>query len=498
MPGCIKRNIPCSNIPMSMFSKFAFSLYKARVMIRIAFLSFVSLLCLSSSAQPKAATDTLPESNVDIPIQLNLKSVYALADRAVDTVFTSPGYPNDWVQPECGTRFKYHFRRSPLRMSMKGLTMNLGFTGYYQITGAARLCTPGGTVLSPWSPACRCGFNEGERRVDVGFASTFALTPDYILQTKIIRTEPVPKDKCEVCFWGRDVTKNVMDGLKAALDASRKAMQDSFGNLNLRPYLQQAWNLLNETYAVPGIGFFTLHPKRLRMNNIAAQNDLLNISIGITASPEITFTKPAVGSTPVPNLSNAAVPGGFSVYLDAALQYDSLSRVVNGYMAGKRFDLSEGVFAKYIVVKEVTIAAGPDNRMLIKLDFTGSFNGTAFFTGNPVYNAAAKTIEVKDLDYDLQTKNVLLKTAKWLFSGKIESELKKNTVINLTTYFEQAQKALNDYLNKEWAKGIKGMGSVKELKVVSVQPLPQHILIKTACSGALAVQVSELNLSLKH
>ena len=449
-------------------------------------------------AQAQTSTDTLPDSNIDIPIQINLKPVFALAERNVDTVFTSPNYPADWVQADCGTRYKYRFRRSPLRMNMKGLLMYLGFTGYYQIVGSTRLCSSGGTVLSPWSPACKCGFDEGERRVDVGFLSSFALTPDYFLQARITRTEPVAKDKCEVCFWGQDVTKQVLDGLKTELDASRKAMQDSFGNTNLRPYMQRAWNLLNETYTIPGIGYFSLHPKALRMQSINAQNDLLNINIGITASPAVSFAKKAEQPSPVPNLSTAATPGGFSVYLDAALQYDSLSRVVNGYMAGKRFDLSEGIFAKHIVVKEVTVAASPEGRMLIKVDFTGSFNGTAFFTGNPAYNAATKTIEVQDLDYDLQTKNLLLKTAKWLFSGKIESELKKNTKIDLTAYFETAKTSLNAYLNKEWTKGIKGAGSVNELKVVSVQPLPQHILIKTACSGKLSVQVSEIDLSFKH
>ncbi len=467
-------------------------------MLKFVFTFFVSAAVANLFAQTKTVADTLPESNIDIPIQISLKPIFALADRNVDTVFTSANYPDGWVQPDCGTRYKYHFRRSPLRMNMKGLVMNLGFTGYYQITGATRLCTSGGTVLSPWSPACRCGFAEGERRVDVGFVSSFALTPDYFLKTTIVRTEPVAKDKCEVCFWGQDVTKDVMDGLKAALDESRKAMQDSFGNIDLRPYMQQAWNLLNLPYAIPGIGNFSLHPKRLRMNNMAVQNDLLNINIGISASPAVTFQKAVAAPSPVPNLSTVTTPGGFTVYLDAALQYDSLSHVVNGYMAGKRFDLSEGLFAKHIVVKEVTIAASPDNRMLIKLDFTGSFDGTAFFTGNPVYNSATKTIEVQDLDYDLQTKNVLLKTAKWLFSGKIESELKKNTKIDLTAYFEQAKTSLNTYLNKEWAKGIKGAGSVKELKVVSVQPLPQHILLKTACSGTLSVAVSEIDLSFKH
>lgn len=441
--------------------------------------------------------DSLPESQIDIPIQINLKPIFALAERNVDTAFTSPNYPNDWVQADCATRYKYHFRRSPLRMTMKGIVMNLGFTGYYQIVGSTRLCN-GNTVLSPWSPGCRCGFDEAERQVEIGFISSFSLSNDFRLQTRTSRMEPVAKNKCEVCFWGQDVTKEVINGLKAELDLSRKAMQDSFGNINLRPYMQQAWNMLNETYAIPGIGYFSLHPKRLRMQNINAQKDLLNINIGITASPAVTFEKPTGEVTQVPNLTTSANPGGFTVYLDAALQYDSLSRVVNGYMAGKRFDVSEGIFKKHIVVKEVTVAASPEGRMLIKVDFTGSFNGTAFFTGNPVYNPASKTIEVQDLDYDLQTKNLLLKTAKWLFSGKIESELKKNTTINLTTYFEEAQKSLNTYLNKEWTKGIRGVGNVKDLKVVSVQPLPQHILIKSACSGNLSVKVTEIDLGFNH
>jgi hypothetical protein len=249
---------------------------------------------------------------------------------------------------------------------------------------------------------------------------------------------------------------------------------------------------------IPGIGYFSLHPKSLRMQNINAKNDLLTINIGISATPAITFQKEAVKPSPVPNLTPAANSSGFSVFLEAALQYDSLSRVVNGYMAGKRFDLSEGIFAKHIVVKEVTVAGSNEGRMLIKLDFTGSFNGTAFFTGSPVYNAATNTIEVQDLDYDLQTKNVLLKSAKWLFAGKIETELKKATAINLTSYLATAQSSLNTYLNKEWAKGIKGSGNVKELKVISVEPLPQHIVVKTSCAGALGVQVTQIDLGLER
>ncbi|MGZ5191865.1 MAG: DUF4403 family protein, partial [Flavisolibacter sp.] len=405
---------------------------------RIVFL-FLTLCFAKDLLAQKTSTnltiDSLPESHIDIPIQINLKPVYRLAENNVDTVFTSPNYPYDWIQTDCETRYKYHFRRSPLKMSMNGATLNLSFLGYYQIVGSTRGCLAG-VVISPWTSSCRCGFDEPERRVNIGFTSTFQLRLNYILHSRIIRTEPQPLDKCSVCFWGQDITNEVMKGLKAKLDASKKTMEDSFALVNLRPFMQQAWNMLNDVYTIPNVGYFTLHPKKLRMQNINAKNDMLNINIGISATPVISFEKPQAVPSAIPDLNQTENPGGFNIYLEAALQYDSLSRVMNGYLVNKRFELTEGIFKKHIIVRNTTVSGDENGNMIIRLDFEGSFDGTAFFTGKPVYNPDSKTIEVQNLDYDLKTKNLFLKTAKWLFNNRIITELKKYTSFDLTQYYD--------------------------------------------------------------
>ncbi len=464
--------------------------------MRIVFLCSAFLFGLFGKAQktPSHLTiDSLPESQIDIPLQINLKPIYTLAEKNVDTVFTSPNYPDSWVQADCATRYKYRFRRSPLKMSMNGTTLNLGFMGYYQIIGSTRACV-NGTVLSPWSPACRCGFSEPERRVNIGFTSTFKLLPNHLLTTRIVRNEPQPLDKCSVCFWGQDVTNSVMNGLKAELDLSKKAMEDSFGTLNLRPYMQQAWNRLNEVYVIPNVGYFSLHPKKLRMENINAKNDLLNINIGIAATPVISFAKPDATPTPVPDLSTANNPGGFNIYLEAALQYDSLSKVLDGYLVNKRFEVSEGLFKKHVLIKQTSVSGSENGDLLIRVDFEGSFDGAIFFTGKPVYNAEKKAIEVQEMDYDLKTRNLLLKTAKWLFNKRIVNELKKYTSFELATYYDTAAATLNNWLNKEWTRGIKGSGSVNNLQLTAVHALPQHLLIRSNCVGQLSVLVSEMDL----
>ncbi|MBD0331167.1 MAG: DUF4403 family protein [Chitinophagaceae bacterium] len=470
-------------------------------MLRAGISIFISIILLSCSRkihQPntflikKLNIDSLPESEINIPIQISLSSIRLLAEQNVDTIFTSPNWPEGWITDDCTTRYKYYFRRSPLRISATGTTFNMAFTGFYKIIGSTRACA-GKTVLSPWTPPCRCGFDEGERRVNVGFTSSFTLRPDYILNIRLIRNEPQPLDKCNVCFWGQDITKQVMIGLKEQLDLAKKAIEDSFSTVNIRPYLQQAWNKLSEVYIVPGIGYLSLHPKKLHMENITATNDLLNINLGIAATPVISFEREGEEKSSVPDLSPSGL-NGFNIHLEAALQYDSLSKVVNQYLINKRFDFEEGFIKKHVIIKNVQITGNESRNLIIRVAFTGSHDGVALFSGTPVFNSSTKKIEVPDLNFDLNTKSLLLKTAKWLFNERIKNEIKKYTSFDLTNYYVLATKNLNTWLNREWSRGIKGSGTVHDLKITALHTLPQHLLVRSNVSGNLSVLVSEVNL----
>jgi hypothetical protein len=464
------------------------------ISLSLPFLCAVLAVAGQSKTSAGIKIDSLPESQIDIPIQVNLQPIYKLAEKNVDTVFTSPGYPDGWVQSDCATRYKYHFRRSPLQMSMNGTTLNLAFTGFYQITGSTRVCA-GKTVISPWTPPCRCGFDEGERKVNISFTSNFKLHSNYVLDNNIVRNEPKAVDKCTVCFWGQDITKEVLKGLKEELDASKKAMDSIYSRINLKPYMQQAWNMLSEPYTIPGIGYFALNPKRLRMQTINAKNDMLNINIGISASPVVSLVRPATEVTRVPNLSSSSNPGGFNIFLEAALQYDSLSKVLSTYLLHKRFDVTEGIIKKHIIVENVVVSSDTTGNLEIQLDFSGSFSGTAFLNGKPVYNPEKKAIEIQEMDYDLKTKSLLLKTAKWLFNKRIINELKKYTFFDLSQYYDTASRSLNTWLNREWKKGIQGSGAVMDLKLTDLYALPEHLLIRSNCVGKLSVVVSEIELS---
>ncbi len=437
--------------------------------------------------------DSLPESELSIPIQVNMKPLYQLAEKNVGMVFTSPNWPEDWVSIDCANRYKYQFRRGPLQISAAGNSMNLGFTGFYKIIGSTRVCL-GNTVVSPWTPACRCGFDEGERRVNVGFVNTVNVLSDYKINLNIIRQEPVPLDKCTVCVFGVDITNQVMKGLKSELDLAKKTIEDSFGVVDLKPQVQQLWNKLNVSYDLYGLGWLKINPQKIRLTRMFAHNDSLNIFLGMTAKPVISFEKSADLMTLVPNIDNSFSKPGFNIFLDAVLNYDSLSTILNAQLKDKEFNLAKG---KNIIVKDCRIYGTGNEKLIIKMSFTGSNSGVAYFTGKPFYDEKKKIIEVRDIDFDVKTKNLFLKSADWLFNKRITNEIARVSKFDLSTYVDTARTLINRQLNTEWIKGVKNTGNINDLKIVGFYPLTEQFIIRSNASGELMIKVDAMSFNLQ-
>lgn len=470
-------------------------------------LFFAALIALISSCSHKIMAekpslaptnfnlDSVPVSEINIPVQISLKPVYAIAEKNVDTVFTSAGYPDGWVQEGCDMRYKYIFRRGPLQMKVSGTTMNLGFTGYYKIVGSTRLCVMGAAV-SPWTPPCKCGFTEPERRVNVSFTNSVAVQPDYKVRLAIKRNEPQPIDKCEVCFWNQDITGQVMKGLKEELDGAKTEMEKNYGIVDLKPRFQQVWDQLTKAYHVYNMGWLLLNPQKMRINNLFARNDSLYVYLGLSAKPVITFEKPTEYNTVVPTIKDFSQHQGFSVFLDAVLNYDSLSNVMNQHLADKEFDINKGPVKKKFIVKDCRLIGEGSDRLIIKVNFAGSNTGTFYLTGKPVYDKDAHILDIKDMDFDIKSKNTLLNTAEWLFNKRILAEIGKYTKYDLTSYIDSAKVNLNEQLNHEWVKGIRSYGNIDDIKLINIFPMSQFLVIRSNCTGQLAVKVESLDFSL--
>ena len=182
--------------------------------------------------------------------------------------------------------------------------------------------------------------------------------------------------------------------------------------------------------------------------------------------------------------------------MDAVLSYDSLSYILNQQLAGKEFEFKKFLVKKRFVIDSCRIYGAGNEKLIIKLSFSGTNSGVVYLLGKPVYKNDSRTIEVEDIDFDIKSKNFLLGSADWLFDKKITKEISKQAKFELGNYVDTAKLNINKQLNQEWMKGIRSYGNITDIKLTGIYPMQQHLVIRSNCTGDLSVKVESINFSL--
>jgi hypothetical protein len=92
-----------------------------------------------------------------------------------------------------------------------------------------------------------------------------------------------------------------------------------------------------------------------------------------------------------------------------------------------------------VKVKDVAIWH-KNGKIVIALDLLGTVNGKIYLTGFPQYDDKTKEIYFDELDYVLDTKNKLMRTADWLAQGLILRKIKENCRYSIKTNLDEGKK----------------------------------------------------------
>jgi hypothetical protein len=283
-----------------------------------------------------------------------------------------------------------------------------------------------------------------------------------------------------------------MDRLRTQLDEARQSMLDSLGALSLRPAFQQYWNILNTPYPVYGYGYLQINPERIRMSRIITYKDTIFLTAGISARPVVSQVKPAERMTLLPEISDFTPRSGFNLYVDAVLNYDSLSRIMSAALNQKRIDLDQG--GRHIIVERCEIFGGDREKLVLKVDFRGSSTGSFYLTGKPVYRAEQKQLAIEQLDFDIRSRDLMVKTVSWMFNRKILQTLQQYTRFDLNTYERDMLGRINGQLNREPYPGVVMSGSVRELGLEKIYTFREMLVVRFHSTGRIDLQVNRISL----
>ena len=127
------------------------------------------------------------------------------------------------------------------------------------------------------------------------------------------------------------------------------------------------------------------------------------------------------------------------------------------------------------------------------MQFSGDQSGTLYLSGIPVLDTASGILDVSELDFQLNTNNLLMRTASWLFSKKILKELEKLYPLphKKTTSIRSASKP-NAQLSQPLVKGIRTEGQLDRLVLMRLTVGPNELGLRCRASGELDLSVDAM------
>jgi hypothetical protein len=261
-------------------------------------------------------------------------------------------------------------------------------------------------------------------------------------------------------------------------------------SLDLKTTAKEAWNelqkpiLLSEEYAL----WLRVSPKSVSALPISGGKGIIKHTTSIQAVTECyTGKKPPLRINPVlPELNTVVkLSDDFLANVTSYIRYEYIDSITRLMLINTSYDFGK----KKITITGVSVY-GNESKMIIATDVTGSIKGKLYFAGIPVYRLADSAIILKDLQFSVQTKNVLLKSASWLANSGIEKKIGKEMSYPIGPEIRETYDMMIENLKRyELGEGFYLTGSLSGFEVQQPVLVPGGIIAPVSIKGKLAVRL---------
>lgn len=234
--------------------------------------------------------------------------------------------------------------------------------------------------------------------------------------------------------------------------------------------------------------WFKLIPIEVYVTDAVLEKNKISMDLGLKCNmqtmvgmkPKNTFVRTAITFKAVDK-----IPDKITATVAAISTYESASRIITKNFQGKEF----GSDKRKIVVQQVKLWQ-KDTKIIIALDMTGSINGTIYLSGIPNYNPITKEIYFDQMDYILNTKGILTKTANWLMQGVILKKIQESCRYSIKENLDEGKKSLLPYLNNfSPMKGVFVNGTMNDFEFEKVEITNKAIIAFITTTGKMNVKI---------
>jgi len=228
--------------------------------------------------------------------------------------------------------------------------------------------------------------------------------------------------------------------LREKLPAFAAAISEKVSAISLKPVVERAWGAAQRPVPLstnPPIAL-EVEPISVGIGPPVSEGAELVIRPAIVAKLQVHAGAGAASSQTKPLPPNTGTLGadGFSLSVRADASFAELNSQARERLVGKAIQLGN----QATVTPGGVIISSLGDKVLLRVDFraklsrvkVGSLSGWLYLTGRPKYDDAKRQLSIEDVDFDLNTRNLLVDGAEALLHERFIQKLRETLVFDLS------------------------------------------------------------------
>lgn len=218
----------------------------------------------------------------------------------------------------------------------------------------------------------------------------------------------------------------------------------------------------------------------------------------ITVPIQIAFrVKTHIGEQPVIALDSLeklprllhrdALPDSSRLQVLSFVPYKDINDVLEQLLHQKKISLAGG----NLTVKGGAVY-GSGKMLILKAEVGGAVNGTLYLHGQPAYDTLTNTLRIKNVEFDVVTREYLMATADWLLHDHLRDTIQSKLVIPLGKPIA----TIPEKIETAFAKA--KVSQKTDLDIDTFQMVPQRILVQPEGIQVLIKVKSKLAVKMKR
>ncbi len=319
------------------------------------------------------------------------------------------------------------------------------------------------------------------------FRASASITPDWRVNTEIyyLGLSDLLADETRIgplTLKPRSIMEGVTQPVQKLLsELISKKINEMFP---LKSQIAKVWSaahkplLLDRNYNA----WLKLTPLEVMLSPLYAHNNRVKLGVGINAYAEMVIGPEPITPTPrpLPELQLVSrFDKSFRIALNTDLFYRDILSIASPLLLNKEF-VSDG---RKVVIKAFDLY-GNGEKLVVRVETSGSLDGVIYLTGKPLFNPQTNNFSVEEVDFDIQTQDLLLKSAGWLLQGTIREKIQEALNMNMTRQLEQSREMAQKAIARiQLVDNVMLKGSIKTLKFSDALVQKEKISIQVYTEG---------------